>query len=182
MVFVLWSSLNHMSIEYRGLIKKGDRITPSYLQLVRYVDLKVRETFELNELKSAPSKLLPVLPGIYRLQTCCHSFGPANILQFFQVPANFFFIVMTTGQELGHLISKPVFQQKLWNAIMKQKLRMFAIHQTATSLQQTYNLNPRTTWYPTLDELNRMKSAYFKIHPGKNPPPQNGCQLKSRFF
>jgi hypothetical protein len=36
------------------------------------------------------------------LQCCCHSFGPANILYFFQVPDNFFFIVMTTGQELGH--------------------------------------------------------------------------------
>jgi hypothetical protein len=27
-----------------------------------------------------------------------------------------------------------------------------------------------------------MKSAYFTIHPGKNPPPQNGCQLTSGFF
>jgi hypothetical protein len=27
-----------------------------------------------------------------------------------------------------------------------------------------------------------MKSAYFTIHPGKNPPPQNDCQLKSVFF
>jgi hypothetical protein len=44
------------------------------------------------------------------LRTCCHSFGPANILYFFQVPANFFFIVMTTGLELGALVSKPVFQ------------------------------------------------------------------------
>jgi hypothetical protein len=25
------------------------------------------------------------------------------------------------------------------------------------------------------------KSAYFTIHPGKNPPPQNGCQSKSGF-
>jgi hypothetical protein len=24
-----------------------------------------------------------------------------------------------------------------------------------------------------------MKSACFKIHPGKNPPFQNGCRLKS---
>ena len=65
---------------------------------------------------------------------------------------------------------------------MKQKLRLFAIHQTATSLQRTNNLNPRTRWYPALDESNRMKSAYFTIHPGKNPPPQNGCRLKSVFF
>ena len=27
-----------------------------------------------------------------------------------------------------------------------------------------------------------MKSAYFTIHPGKNPPPQNGCRLKFNFF
>jgi hypothetical protein len=27
-----------------------------------------------------------------------------------------------------------------------------------------------------------MKFPYFTIHPGKNPPPQNGCRLKSVFF
>jgi hypothetical protein len=27
-----------------------------------------------------------------------------------------------------------------------------------------------------------MKSAYFTIHPGKNPPQQKGCRLKSVFF
>jgi len=27
-----------------------------------------------------------------------------------------------------------------------------------------------------------MKFAYFTIHMGKNPPPQNGCPLKSVFF
>ena len=27
-----------------------------------------------------------------------------------------------------------------------------------------------------------MKSAYFIIHLGKNPPPQNGCRLKSIFL
>ena len=65
---------------------------------------------------------------------------------------------------------------------MKQKLRLFTIHQTATSLRHTVNLNPRTRWYPALDESNRMKSAYFTIHPGKNLPPQNGCRLKSILF
>jgi hypothetical protein len=39
----------------------------------------IRETFELNQLKSAPSQLLPVSPGFDWLQTCCHSF----ILYFF---------------------------------------------------------------------------------------------------
>ena len=33
---------------------------------------RVRETFELNRLKSAPSQLLPVFSGFHRLQTCCH--------------------------------------------------------------------------------------------------------------
>ena len=65
---------------------------------------------------------------------------------------------------------------------MKQKLRLFAIHQTATSIQQTNNLNPRTIQYLALDESNQMRSAYFTIHPGKNPPPQNGCQLKPVSF
>ena len=32
------------------------------------------------------------------------------------------------------------------------------------------------------DPRNRMKSAYFKIHMGKNPPPQNDYQLKSIFL
>ena len=27
-----------------------------------------------------------------------------------------------------------------------------------------------------------MKSACFTIHPGKNPPHQNGCQLKSDLY
>jgi hypothetical protein len=33
-----------------------------------------------------------------------------------------------------------------------------------------------------LDESNWMKSTYFTIHPGKNPPPQKGCRLKSICF
>ena len=65
---------------------------------------------------------------------------------------------------------------------MKQKFRLFAIHQIVTNLQWTDNLNPRTKWYTALDESNRMKSPYFTIHPGKNPPLQSGCQLKSIFF
>jgi hypothetical protein len=27
-----------------------------------------------------------------------------------------------------------------------------------------------------------MKYAYFTIHPGKNPPPQNGCQVLFLFL
>jgi hypothetical protein len=33
-----------------------------------------------------------------------------------------------------------------------------------------------------LNDANWMKSAYFIIHSGKNPPPQNSCQLKSVFL
>jgi hypothetical protein len=73
---------------------------------VHYIDNQGSGDFELNQLKSAPSQLLPVFPGFHRLQTCCHSFGTANILSFFfffsQVLAYFFFIVVSTGQELGH--------------------------------------------------------------------------------
>ena len=65
---------------------------------------------------------------------------------------------------------------------MKQKLCMFAIHQTAISLQRVDNLNRRTIWCLALDESNRMKSAYFTILLSKNPPPHNGCQLKSDFL
>ena len=65
---------------------------------------------------------------------------------------------------------------------MKQKLCLSAIHQIAISLQRTHNLNPRTKWSPALDDSNRMKSAHFTIHLGKNPPPQNGCRSKSVLF
>jgi hypothetical protein len=59
---------------------------------------------------------------------------------------------------------------------------MFAIHQTATSLQRTNDLNPRTKGYPTLDESNRIEIRLFHNSSGKNSPPQNGCQLKSVLF
>ena len=75
------------------------------------IHLRVWETFELNQLKSGFSTSTVFFTGFDRLQTCCHKFGPANTYTYtyiyiyiyiFQVPANFFFIVMTTGQELGH--------------------------------------------------------------------------------
>ena len=45
--------------------------------------LRVGEALELNQLKSAPSQLLPFFSGFDRLQTCCHSFALANNLWFF---------------------------------------------------------------------------------------------------
>jgi hypothetical protein len=82
------------------------RGSPELLERREEKRSRVWEAFELNQLISAPSQLLPVFfSGFDRLQTCCHQFGPANIniyIKFLQVPVNFFFIVMTTGQELGH--------------------------------------------------------------------------------
>jgi hypothetical protein len=101
----------------------------------------------------------------------------------FQVSDDFFFIIMTTGQELGNWkVSRFSNIAKVWNAIMKQKFWMFTIHQTTTNLQRTDYLNRRTKWYSALEESKQMKSAYFTIHPSKNPPPQNGCRLKSVFI
>jgi hypothetical protein len=89
--------------------------------------------------------------------------GQYIYIYIFQVPANFFFIVTTTSQELGHWqVSQFYNVAKLWNAIMKQKLRMFIIHQTVISLQHTYNSNLRTIWYTALDESNRIKSAHLE--------------------
>jgi hypothetical protein len=72
----------------------------------------VWETFELNQLNSAPSQLLPVFPGLIGCKLVAIDLDrPISFLfLFLQMLANFFFIVMTTGQELGYLISKPVFQ------------------------------------------------------------------------
>ena len=78
---------------HRWRRRRWSKMTVNYWMMVeRYPNLKeeeqhshtkVRETFELNQLKSVPSQLLPVFSRFDRLQTCCHSFGPANILFFF---------------------------------------------------------------------------------------------------
>ena len=63
---------------------------------------RVRETFMLNQLKSTPSQLLPVFPGFNRLKLVTIHMDRPISYNFFKVPANFFFIVMTIDQELGH--------------------------------------------------------------------------------
>jgi hypothetical protein len=64
---------------------------------------KVRETFELNQLKSAPSQLLPVFfEDLTGCKLVVIHLDWLISYTFFQVLANFFFIVMTTGQELEH--------------------------------------------------------------------------------
>jgi hypothetical protein len=70
----------------------------------------VRETFELSQLKSTPSQLLPVFPGFHRLQTCCRSFGPANILYFFPSAGLFLLHCNDNWPRNWALISKLVFQ------------------------------------------------------------------------
>jgi hypothetical protein len=69
---------------------------------------RVRETFELNQLKSGPSsQLLPVFDRISPVAklVAINLDRPISYIFIFQVPANFFFIVMTTGQELVALIT-----------------------------------------------------------------------------
>jgi hypothetical protein len=64
---------------------------------------KVRETFELIQLKSAPSQLLPVFfKDLIGCELVAIYLDRRISYYFFQVMANFFFIVMTTGQEFGH--------------------------------------------------------------------------------
>ena len=102
-----------------------DNTSKDILGIQQEAGFRVRETFELNQLKSAPSQRLVVFPGFDRLQTCCHWFGPANILCFFQVPAKFFFIVMTTKPRTWASISKLVFQ---CSKIMKCNNEAKALH------------------------------------------------------
>ena len=62
---------------------------------------RAQETFELNQLKSTASQLLPVFQDLTGCKlVAIHLEWPISYF-FFQVPANFFFIVMTTSQELG---------------------------------------------------------------------------------
>jgi hypothetical protein len=50
----------------------GHLANPTVESRYLVIGSRVRETFELNQLKSVPSQLLPVFPGFDRLQTCCH--------------------------------------------------------------------------------------------------------------
>jgi hypothetical protein len=73
------STVQHRPSRYHTcLIQSGAPVN-----LVTRLRTRVRETFELNRLKSTPSQLLPVSSGFDRLQTCCHEFGLANILFYF---------------------------------------------------------------------------------------------------
>jgi hypothetical protein len=81
-----------------------DNVTPSLTSQNPRERINIWETFELNWLKSALSQLLT-----YQIS---HNFTGCRLVAInldrpmsyivFQVPANFFFIVMTTNQELGH--------------------------------------------------------------------------------
>ena len=67
---------------------------------------------------------------------------------------------------------------------MKQvlELRQFANTKPLQAYKWTTNLNPRTVWYPTLDESNRMKSVYFTIHPGAKPSSSKWLLVEIHFF
>jgi hypothetical protein len=63
---------------------------------------RVRETFELNQLKSTASQLLPVFQDLTGCKLVAVHLDRPISYAFFQVPANILFIVMTSGEELGH--------------------------------------------------------------------------------
>jgi hypothetical protein len=73
------------------------------LKIVWNVDgISVWQPLCTNQLKSAPSQLLPVFFRISLVANLLPLIWTSQYpLFFFQVPDNFFFIVMTTGQELG---------------------------------------------------------------------------------
>jgi hypothetical protein len=87
----------------------------------RLASIRVRETFELNQLKSTPSQLLSGFFLVFffhffhffqhltgcklvaiNLDRPISFFFFFFFFFFFEVLPSFFFIVMTTGQELGH--------------------------------------------------------------------------------
>ena len=71
------------------------------------VRARVRETFELNQLKSTPSQLLPVFSGFWPVANLLPSIWTGQYIYFFfQVPVNFFFKRPRTWA----LISKLAFQ------------------------------------------------------------------------
>jgi hypothetical protein len=78
---------------------------PVFLDSVFLVNpFRVQEPLELNQLKPAPSQHLPVanlLPSIWTGQYPITLLSKCRLISSSQVPTNFFFIVMTTGQELG---------------------------------------------------------------------------------
>jgi hypothetical protein len=63
--------------------------------------VRVRETFELNQLKSALHNFYRFFQDLTGCKLVAISVNQPISYIFFQVPDDFFFIVMTTGQELG---------------------------------------------------------------------------------
>jgi hypothetical protein len=63
---------------------------------------RVWETFELNQLKPPFHNFYRFFQDLTSSELVAINLDWPIYYIFFQVPANFFFIVMTTGQELGH--------------------------------------------------------------------------------
>jgi hypothetical protein len=63
---------------------------------------RVRETFELNQLNLPLRNFYRFFQDLTGCKLVAIHLDRPTSYTFFQVPANFFFIVMTTGQELGH--------------------------------------------------------------------------------
>jgi hypothetical protein len=63
---------------------------------------RVQETFELNQLKFTLYNFNRFSQDLTGCKLVAIHLDRPISYSFFQVPANFSFIVMTTGQELGH--------------------------------------------------------------------------------
>ena len=63
---------------------------------------RVWETFELNQLKSVPSHFYRFFEDLTACKLVAINLDRPISYMFVQVPANFFFVVMATGRELGH--------------------------------------------------------------------------------
>jgi hypothetical protein len=88
---------------YGVYVKHDDFLSLLWLiHVFNRLNTRVWETFELNQLNSTPSQLLPVFLDSTGCKLVTMNLDRPISYIFFQVPANFFFIVMISGQELGH--------------------------------------------------------------------------------
>ena len=92
-----------------------------FFNLISYLDFlgslefllfqaRVRETFELNQLKSVPSQLLPVFSGFDQLQTCCPFIWTGQYSIFFSSAGKFLLHYNDNQPRTWALICKLVFQ------------------------------------------------------------------------
>jgi hypothetical protein len=106
----LQKNLTSLWLSFLPCQSLAERVIFCRVDYYKLVWVRVRGTFELNQRKSASSQFLPFFSGFDRLQTCCHSFGPANILHFIFKCRLISSHCNENQPRTLALISKPVFQ------------------------------------------------------------------------